>query len=452
MNPTNSTMPSSRTSDTRIEPVRRLQGVYRPPADKSIAHRALILSALAKGRSVISPISRAADVASTAACLRQLGVDIREHEGSWVIESPGWNGWIAPERALDCGNSGTTMRLLAGCLAQCPFPATLIGDESLSRRPMLRVAEPLRRMGATVKLSPGNTSPMEIRGGSLSAITYDLPMPSAQVKSAILLAGLSASGETVITESHPSRDHTERMLTASGVDCIIELPQRAVGDKRELLLAGVAEVSPQANRRVIRLGQCRMVESQDWTIPGDFSAAAFIIAAAIGTRKSEIIIDNVGLNPTRTGFLKVIKRMGAEVDIKKLGENNGEPFGQIRVGHCTNLKAVNVHETEVPSLIDELPMLAVLAARAEGVTVIRGAAELRHKESDRIATVTANLRAMGAKVAEVEDGWAIEGPTEWQGASIDPRGDHRMAMAFRRCGPLGKFAFANSECRRHGCL
>lgn len=427
---TATTMPTPPANHARIEHVRKLQGVYRPPTDKSIAHRALILSAIAKGRSLVTPISRSADVASTAACLRQLGVDIQEHDGTWIVNSTGIDGWIAPERALDCGNSGTTMRLLAGCLAQLGFGAKLIGDESLTRRPMLRVAEPLRRMGATIALSPANTAPVEVRGGSLTAVTYELPLPSAQIKSAVLLAGLAAAGDTAVIEFIPSRDHTERMLQASGVDCNIEHPQRPVGDKRELLLAGITDHDSPVSKRTIRLGARRNVEPQDWTVPGDFSAAAFIIAAAIGVRKSEVIIDNVGINPTRTGFLKVLKRMGAEVEVKKQGEHGGEPYGQIRVTECSSLKAVKVHEHEIPCLIDELPILAVLAARAEGISVFRGASELRNKESDRIAAVAANLRAMGAKVAEVDDGWAVDGPTNWRGATIDPRGDHRIAMAF----------------------
>lgn len=418
------------STEVRLEHVRRLQGVYRPPTDKSISHRALILSAIAKGRSLITPISRAADVASTASCLKQLGVDIQEHEGSWIINSPGIDDWLAPERALDCGNSGTTMRLLAGCLAHCAFPSVLIGDDSLMSRPMLRVAEPLRRMGAAIALSKKNTAPIELRGGSLTGISYELPVPSAQVKSAVLFAGIAAAGDTAVIEAVISRDHTERMLEAAGVDCIIEHPQRPTGDKREFLLAGISEPEIPISRRTVRLGNRRAVNPQEWTVPGDFSAAAYVIAAAIGVRKSEIIIDNVGLNPTRTGFLKVLKRMGVEVEVKKLGEYGGEPYGQIRVSECASLKAVKLHEHEVPALIDELPILAVLAARAEGVSVLRGAAELRNKESDRITAVASNLRAMGAKVAEVEDGWAIEGPTEWHGAAIDPMGDHRIAMAF----------------------
>lgn len=423
-------MTTPASTEVRIEHIRKLQGVYRPPADKSISHRALILSAIAKGRSLVSPVSRAADVASTASCLRQLGVDIQEHEGTWIVNSPGIHGWIAPERALDCGNSGTTTRLLAGCLAHCTFPSTMIGDDSLMRRPMLRVADPLRRMGAMITLSTKNTAPIEIRGGSLTGITFEMPVPSAQVKSAVLLAGLAAAGDCAVIESVVSRDHTERMLEAAGVECTIEHPQRPTGDKRELILAGINEPDAPVSRRTVRLGGKRIVMPQEWTVPGDFSAAAFVIAAAIGARKSEVIIDNVGINSTRTGLLKVLKRMGVEVDVKKLGEYGGEPYGQIRVSECGTLKPIKIHEHEIPSLIDELPVIAVLAARAEGISVLRGASELRNKESDRIAAVAANLRAMGAKVAEVDDGWAIEGPTEWHGATIDPMGDHRIAMAF----------------------
>jgi 3-phosphoshikimate 1-carboxyvinyltransferase len=285
-------------------------------------------------------------------------------------------------------------------------------------------------MGATITLSSHNTAPLEIRGGSLTALSYEMPVLSAQVKSAVLLAGLSAAGDTAVMECAPTRDHTERMLVDAGVDCTTEHQQRLVGDRRELLLAGITEQESQPSRRTIRLGVRRQIAAQSWMVPGDFSAAAFVIAAALGVRKSDVIIDNVGLNPTRIGFLKVLKRMGAEVDVKKQGEHGGEPFGQIRVNECSALKAVKVQESEIPTLIDELPVLAVLAARAEGVSVIRGASELRNKESDRISAVATNLRAMGAKVAEVDDGWAIEGPTNWHGATIDPHGDHRIAMAF----------------------
>lgn len=419
------------SGDVKIEPVRKLTGLYRPPPDKSITHRALILAALAPGRSTISPISGAADVAHTVSCLRQLGVAIEERQGTWVIDSPGAGGWTPPERALDCGNSGTTMRLLAGCLAGRPFDSTLIGDESLSRRPMLRVAEPLQRMGARIALADGGTSPIKISGTPLRGIDYESPVASAQVKSAVLLAGLGAAGETSVVEPTPTRDHTERMLAATGADCAIVLPSRPSGDKRERLLASSGEETEATPaRRTIRLGNQRTLAPCDWTIPGDFSAAAFIIAAAVGVHKAEVIVADVGLNPTRIGLLRILNRMGARLDVKRQDHSECEPRGQIRLGATATLKAVRVGENEVPGVIDELPVLAILAARAEGVTVIRGAAELRHKESDRIAAVTANLRAMGAKVAELEDGWAIEGPTEWHAATIDPAGDHRIAMAF----------------------
>ncbi|MEW5701959.1 MAG: 3-phosphoshikimate 1-carboxyvinyltransferase [Candidatus Zixiibacteriota bacterium] len=437
-------------SDVKVEPVRRLTGLYRPPPDKSIAHRALILSALAKGRSTVSPISGAADVLSTVHCLRQLGVAVDEADGTWVVQSPGSGGWNAPERALDCGNSGTTMRLLAGCLAGRPFDCILIGDDSLSRRPMLRIAEPLRRMGAKISLSDADTAPIRISGTSLSGVSYELPIASAQVKSAVLLAGLDAAGETVVIEPSPSRDHTERMFRSAGVDCDVTLPPRLSGDKRERLLAQEATDSdPPSHQRTIRIGPRRSVKPCDWVVPGDFSAAAFIIGAAIGVHKADVIIDDVGLNPTRTGFLRVLNRMGAQFEIKRRDHGGDEPHGQIRLTSASALKAVRVGETEVPGVIDELPILAVLAARAEGVTVIRGASELRHKESDRIAAVTANLRAMGAKVAELEDGWAIEGPTEWRAATIDPGGDHRIAMAF---AVAALWADASSVIRNAGVM
>ena len=423
------TMPLS--GEVKIEPVRRLTGLYRPPPDKSITHRALILSALAKGRSTIAPVSRARDIASTISCLRQLGIPIEHSDQTLVVDSPGVRGWTMPERALDCGNSGTTMRLLAGCLAARPFACTLIGDDSLSKRPMSRVTEPLRRMGAQIAVTDRGTAPVRVSGTPLQGITYELHVASAQVKSAVMLAGLDAAGETVVIESTPTRDHTERMLAAAGVDCTVILPPRPAGDRRERLLASSGDAGDTPpHQRTIRIGAQRTVGPCDWIIPGDFSAAAFFLAAAIGVHKAEVIVDDVGLNPTRTGLLRVLNRMGARLEVKRQDHGGGEPHGQIRLGATSSLKAVRVGENEIPSLIDELPILAVLAARAEGVTVIRGASELRHKETDRIAAVTGNLRAMGAKVAELDDGWAIEGPTDWHAATIDPAGDHRIAMAF----------------------
>lgn len=425
-------MPTTTRGALKIEPARKIIGHYTPPPDKSIAHRALILAGLAGGRSTITPVSRAADVASTAACLRQLGVSISVSGDTCVVESPGAGNWLAPERALDCGNSGTTMRLLAGCLAGRRFDATLIGDESLSQRPMARVAHPLRLMGARIGLSTHDTAPMAINGSRLHGIDYRLPVASAQVKSAVLLAGLDAEGPISVTEIHPTRDHTERMLTQAGVVCRTELPPRPP-DRREILVQNLSPEEipppPDYHHRVL-LGDQRLVSPQDWIIPGDFSAAAFLIVAALGARRADVILANVGLNPTRTGLLKVLRRMGAEMDVERTSHGAGEPSGVIHVQNARSLKAVKVSESEVPAMIDELPILAVLAARAEGVTVIRGASELRHKETDRIAAVSQNLRAMGAKVAELEDGWAIEGPTEWRAASIDPMGDHRIAMAF----------------------
>ncbi|MEW5873555.1 MAG: 3-phosphoshikimate 1-carboxyvinyltransferase [Candidatus Zixiibacteriota bacterium] len=425
-------MPTTTRSELKIEPARKIVGHYSPPPDKSIAHRAVILSALAEGRSTVEPLSRAADVASTVSCLRQLGVSIQIDGDTCVIDSPGVDKWMAPERALDCGNSGTTLRLLAGCLAGRRFDATLIGDDSLSTRPMGRIAHPLVQMGARIDLSEGDTAPMTVRGARLRGIDYRLPVASAQVKSAVLLAGLSADGPVSVVEVHPSRDHTERMLAEAGVDCRTHLAPRPP-DRREILAQDIPLDSlppvPDYHHRVV-LGDRRQLTRNDWTIPGDFSAAAFFIAAALGARRSDLILANVGLNPTRTGLLKVLRRMGAEMEVERTSHGAGEPFGVIHVQSASHLKAVKVSESEIPSLIDELPVLAMLAARADGVTVIRGAAELRKKETDRIAAVSRNLRAMGGKVAELEDGWAIEGPTDWHGAEIDPQGDHRIAMAF----------------------
>ncbi|HSG99272.1 MAG TPA: 3-phosphoshikimate 1-carboxyvinyltransferase, partial [candidate division Zixibacteria bacterium] len=390
------TTPAATTTqrqDARLEPVRKLQGHYRPPADKSIAHRALILSALAEGRSSVAPKTRAADVASTAACLRQLGVAVSETDDGWVIESPGLRGWTAPERGLDCGNSGTTMRLLAGCLAGCAFESSLLGDESLSRRPMRRIADPLTRMGAGIQLAKGDTPPIKIASAALNAITYRLPVASAQVKSAVLLAGMSAVGETVVIEDIVSRDHTEQMLRAAGVECLIEKPVRPSGDRRESIISGaIADTEEETFQRRIRLAGRQIVKPHDWVVPGDFSAAAYLIAAAVGIRKSDLIVADVGLNSTRTGLLRVLKRMGAEIEVKRHDSSDGEPRGQIRVRYAENLKAVKVGRAEVPAMIDELPLLAVIAGRAEGVSVIRGAEELRHKESDRIAAVSEALR------------------------------------------------------------
>jgi 3-phosphoshikimate 1-carboxyvinyltransferase len=420
------------TGHLKLEPAKKLVGHYTPPPDKSIAHRALILAALASGRSTVEPMSRSADVAATASCLRQLGVSIEIDGDACIVDSPGFKQWSPPERALDCGNSGTTMRLLTGCLAGQSFDTTLIGDESLSGRPMRRIASPLRKMGARIDLSEDDTAPIKVTRSTMRAIEYRLPVASAQVKSAVLLAGLSAEGATVVVETLATRDHTERMLGYAGVDCRSESPPRPA-DRRERLLSETQAENGEDRRdyyRRITVGERREVRAIDWHVPGDFSAAAFLIAGAVGIPRSDLILAGVGVNSSRTGFLKILRRMGVPVEIDRAEHGTGEPVASLRVKAAKSLKPIKVGKSEIPSMIDELPILAVLAACAEGITVIRGAGELRHKESDRIAAVTYNLRAMGAKVAELEDGWAIEGPTEWQGATIDPRGDHRIAMAF----------------------
>jgi len=427
---TKTTAATSSQDIVRIEPSHRLRGEYRPPADKSISHRALILAAMAAGRSTVSPVSGSADVASTAHCLRTLGVRIDQTADAWIVESPGITGWRQPSKPLECGNSGTTMRLLTGCLAGCPLTSTLTGDASLNRRPMLRIADPLRAMGAMIELSDDGTPPVTVTGGALRGIDYELPVASAQVKSALLFAGLTATDALTINERHVSRDHTELMFKALDIPCVLEHPPRYADERERLLDPSQAVAWPEGIERRIRLQCPAQSRPHEWRIPGDFSAAAFFIGAALGVRQADLTIDDVLLNPTRIGLLKVLKRMGAEIESHRESARSGEPFGRIRVSTCGELKATRVGESEIATLIDELPVLAVVAANAHGVTVIRGAGELRSKESDRIAAVAVNLRAMGAKVAELEDGWAIEGPTEWHGASLDSFGDHRIAMAF----------------------
>lgn len=372
------------------------------PADKSIAHRAALLAALAEGRSEIVGFSDAADPRSTLACLRALGVRTETTEGSLFVEGRGPRGLRAPDRPLDCGNSGTTMRLLMGVLAGQAFASTLTGDASLSARPMERVAAPLRRMGAAIDLTDGH-APVHVTGRPLRGITYRLPVASAQVKSAVLLAGLLAEGETTVVEPVPTRDHTERML---GLDAL------------ELDGARHLTVSPDDAPR-----------PGLWVVPKDFSAAAFFLVAGAIADHAAIELRGVGVNPTRTALLDVLTAMGARVAVRHEREHHGEPLADLWVEGGGPLHGVEVGGALVPNLIDEIPVLAVAAAVAEGRTVIRDAAELRVKETDRIAATAAFLRAMGARVEELPDGLVIEGGGPLRGAAVDSRGDHRIAMA-----------------------
>ncbi len=373
------------------------------PADKSIAHRAALFAALAEGESEIVGFSDAADPRSTLACLRALGVEWEERDDALFVQGLGLHGLHAPAASLDCGNAGTTMRLLAGVLAGQPFPSVLTGDASLMQRPMERIAEPLRRMGAEVLLQDGRP-PVEISGGRLRGIEYSLPVASAQVKGCVLLAGLFAEGETTVAEPTPSRDHTERMLGLDVLD-----------------LAGVRHVAVSGGRPM---------PGGPWIVPRDFSAAAFFLVASAVVSPSAIELRGVGLNPSRTALLDVLRAMGARISVRNEREHHREPRADLVIQNDgSGLTGLTVGGALIPNLIDELPVLAVAAAYAEGTTVIRDAAELRVKETDRIAATAEFLRRMGASVEERPDGLLIEGGRPLRGAEVESHGDHRIAMA-----------------------
>ena len=390
-----------------VAPARRLRGSLRVPGDKSISHRYAIFAAIAEGTSSIAHYAPGADCRSTLMCLRGLGVEVREDgQGAVTVVGRGFGRLRSPEGPLDAGNSGTTIRLLAGVLAGHPFSSTIQGDASLSRRPMRRVIAPLEVMGARIEAADGRP-PLTIHGGRLHAITHRPDTPSAQVKSAVLLAGLQAEGTTNVVEPAATRDHTERALAAFGGTAAV--------DGLTVSVAGGQRLS-----------------GQDLTVPGDFSSAAFWLVGAAALPGSRIEIADVGLNPTRTALLDVLRRFGARVDVVATGTNAGEPRGSVTVEHHRT-GSLEIGPPEVPGLIDELPAIAALAAHGGGVTV-RGAAELRVKESDRIATLVAGFRALGLDAEERSDGFAVRGPTGGTprpaGGAVDAGGDHRMAMAF----------------------
>ena len=400
-----------------------LAGTVELPADKSVAHRTAMLASLAEGTSRIANYPASADPQSTLACVRRLGIEITEEDGILVVEGRGLGGLTAPDVPLDCGNSGTTMRLLSGILAGQPFDATLTGDASLSRRPMGRIQAPLAEMGARLDLTDGH-APIRIRGnGRLRGITYRLPVPSAQVKSCVLLAGLFAEGETTVVETVPSRDHTERML---GLD-VLEMD-----GARHLTVEGG-----------------RPIEARTWAVPRDFSAAAFFLVAGSVVPEGVVRLPGVGLNPSRSALLDVLRAMGADVRVEDERERGGEPLGDLVVRPAA-LHGVTVGGALVPNLIDEIPVLAVAAACAEGRTEIRDAAELRVKETDRIAATAKNLRALGADVDEFEDGLAINGPTKLRGATVESYDDHRIAMAMGVAGLVakGRTSVVDADCAK----
>jgi 3-phosphoshikimate 1-carboxyvinyltransferase len=388
-----------------ISPRKRWTGRIAVPGDKSMSHRAAILASLAEGDSLIENFLESADCQSTLNCLAALGIEYRRTgDGTLVITGAGLDGWKEPSGKLDCGNSGTTMRLMAGLLSGFPFQSTLTGDASLRSRPMQRIIEPLKKMGAKITAKGEGTAPLNINGGKLKGIKYKMKIASAQVKSAVLLAGLKATGTTEVTEPIPCRDHTERMLKAMGIKLQIEN----------------GKISLEAGGKL---------ESLRARIPGDVSSASYLLAAAAIVPQSKLEIPAVGVNPTRIGFCNLLKRMGANLKIEgKKVDDIGEDIGDILI-ETEGLTGIKVGAEEVPAAIDELPLLAVVATQAYGWTRVSGAEELRVKESDRIGGIVEGLRKMGARIEETPGGFAVEGPSPLVGARVKCKGDHRLAMA-----------------------
>jgi 3-phosphoshikimate 1-carboxyvinyltransferase len=404
-----------------IAPAATVRGRLQVPGDKSISHRYAILAALADGTTTISNYAPGADCQSTLACLAALGVSVeRSTPGLVTVAGRGLGGLIAPTTPLDCGNSGTTMRLLSGVLAAHPFRATLCGDASLSRRPMRRVMAPLTEMGARFDAATGDRPPFDVHGGQLHAVDFQPDVPSAQVKSAVLLAGLHVAGTTSVIEPAATRDHTERALEAFGAP-------------------------PTLDGRRVSVTGGRRLRGRDLRVPGDISSAAFPAVAAAALAGSDVTIDGVGLNPSRAAILDLLRRFGADVDAQVTDRGAGEPVGHIRVRHG-RLEPVEIEPAEVPELIDELPVLAALATFGGGLKV-SGAGELRVKESDRISALVGGLRAMGADAHERPDGFTIRGTRRLAGGAVDAHGDHRLAMAFAiaALGATGPTTIAGAE-------
>ncbi len=396
-----------------IKPVSGVEGEIRVPGDKSISHRAALLGGMAHGETHISNFLLGQDCLSTLQCLKQLGVHW-ERQGTEVwIRGEGMEAWQEPTDVLDAGNSGTTSRLMLGVLAGAPFAVTFTGDASLRSRPMRRVTDPLKQMGAQIlgRLG-GNLFPLTMSGGQLRGQTFRTTVASAQVKSAIILAGLRASGETSVEEPALSRDHTERMLRGFGVEVL-------------------------SDKMTVRVNGGGRLTGQDVSTPGDISSAAFFLVLGSLVGRGELILPNVGINPTRTGILEVLKAMGADIELLDVSEICGEPRATLRV-RPAKLKGIEIGGDMIPRLIDEIPILAVAASLAQGETVIRDAAELRVKETDRIHTVAEGLNALGAKVEELPDGLRIQGQPSLRGGQASSFGDHRLAMAWAITGMLSK--------------
>lgn len=388
-----------------------LKGTVLVPGDKSISHRAVMFGSLAKGTTQITHFLNGADCLSTIGCFRSMGIEIEQTSDAILVHGKGLHGLTAPTSVLDCGNSGTTTRLISGILAPQPFTVTLTGDASIQKRPMKRIMTPLSEMGADIiSLNHNDCAPLCIKGTSLKGIHYNSPVASAQVKSCVLLAGLYADGQTSVCEPTLSRNHTEIMLSHFGAT-VQSITDSATGQ-------ATATILPEP-----------LLEGRQIHVPGDISSAAYFIAAAMLVPNSEILLQNVGINPTRDGILKVFQEMGADITYLHKNSDNGEPTADLLV-KSSSLHGVTVGGSIIPTLIDEIPMIAVVAAFADGTTVIKDAAELKVKESNRIDTVVTNLRAMGCDIEATDDGMIIHGGKQLHGAVIDSKKDHRIAMSF----------------------
>ncbi|WP_408008835.1 3-phosphoshikimate 1-carboxyvinyltransferase [Pseudalkalibacillus sp. A8] len=399
-----------------------LAGTIRVPGDKSISHRAVMFGSIAHGKTVVDGFLPGEDCLSTIDCFRKLGVEIQQENDHVEINGNGIEGLQEPKNILDVGNSGTTCRLLLGVLANTPFHSCVIGDDSIAKRPMNRVTNPLREMGTKIDgRDDGNYTPISIRGGNQKAIDYVSPVGSAQVKSAVLLAGLQADGTTTLTEPHHSRDHTERMLRAFG--CEVEVKDLTVSLKgKQALTATHIEV------------------------PGDISSAAFYLVAGAIVPNSNLTIEKVGINPTRTGILDVLQEMGAEVTVANQQTEASEPFADVHI-KASSLEGIEINGELIPRLIDEIPIIALAATQAKGTTVIKDAAELKVKETNRIDTVVNELKKLGAKIEATEDGMIIHGKADLVGNTVDSHGDHRIGMmlAIASCIADGETIIKNSE-------
>ena len=387
------------------ETIYPLRGELEIPGDKSISHRAIMFGSLAKGTTEVTHFLQGADCLSTISCFQKLGIDIENNRDKIIIHGKGLHGLSAPTDILDCGNSGTTTRLISGILSGQAFTSTLTGDASIQKRPMKRIMDPLHQMGADIiSLHDNNCAPLTIKGSKLQGIHYHSPIASAQVKSAILLAGLYAEGETRVTEPYISRNHSEIMLSHFGANVKTE--------------GTTAILLPNPS-----------LEGQKIAVPGDISSAAYFIAAGLLVPGSEILLKNVGINPTRDGILRVAKEMGGEIELLNMNTDNGEPTADLLVKFSA-LHGITIGGEIIPTLIDEIPIIAIMAAFARGTTIIKDAAELKVKESNRIQVMVDNLKAMGADIESTEDGMIIHGGKDLHGAIIDSHMDHRIAMSF----------------------